>query len=453
MIFSPTNTTPPPALTWTHLFPSSAIFNCPEKPDWFRQRPAGPPDEPAPRVEVLWSDAAAVMERAGSCDGIVAFNCRNFPKDRLHAAGYVYLRHFAVLPSMENARWFVPLDSPVISSGAMSMYTPARTSARLKRAALRLAMQTRLPFWYRDHVWIAQRQMPPLERALQPLFPTQVVRLALSSGAPEGARNRKASGVIMGRDGKKLAFVKMARSAVARRIIEREAVVLKHLAGLPNVAVRAPRLLLSEEADGVALLAQAPLEGSPAPIGITQAHREFLAGMQTPLTVQAALTATAADLPERFGALPVSRPDLLEICQRVLAALREFDVPLTIVHGDFAPWNLRLHDGRISAFDWEYGEPHGLPLMDEIHYRLQTGWLLEHWGTPQAVAWLEQFAWTHPLGLNPRQVTAIAITYLLDALARLLGEGYEDQDEIIVWHRRILDRLTPQSATRPGAAA
>ena len=423
MILSPGNATPPPALTWTHLFPSSAAFNCPDRPDWFRQRPSGPPAERAPRVDVLWGDAQTVLERARECDGVVAFNCRRFPKAKLHACGYEYLRHFAVLPSLQNARWFVPLDSPAISSAAMSMYSPSRTSAKLKRAALRLAMHARLPLWYRDHVWIAQRQAPPLERAVNPLFGAKPVRWALSSGAPEGARNRKASAVVLGADGTMLAFVKLARSPIARRIIDHEGAVLKHLSGLPAVAPYAPQLLFAEEVDGIQVLAQTPLQGAVAPVGITPAHLQFLAAMQTPLTVRAADTATAADLTDRLRALPVARPELLAICQRVLPVLREFDVPLTIVHGDFAPWNLRLHNGRVSAFDWEYGEAHALPLIDEIHYRLQTGWLLEGWGAEQAVACLKEMAWQRPLGLDPRHVQAIQTVYLLDALAAAWGRG------------------------------
>lgn len=452
MILSATNITPPPALTWTHLMPSSATFNCPDRPDWFRQRPASPPVNGVQHIEVLWSNADTVLRRAPDSDGIVAFNCRKFPTRQLRGAGFNYFRHFAVLPSLQNARWFVPLDSAVLSSAAMSMYTPSRFSARLKRAALRLAMHARLPVWYKDHVWIAQRQSPPLEEALNPLFPGQKVRWALSSGAPEGARNRKASAVILAADGKRLAFVKMARSAVARRIMNHEAVVLKHLGGLASVAGLAPRVLFSDEVDGICVLAQTPLEGAPAPVGLTPAHREFLEQLQTPLIVRAADTATAAGLADRIRALPVSRPDLLHTCQRVLPVLREFQVPLTIVHGDFAPWNLRLSNGRLSAFDWEYGEPHGLPLMDEMHYRLQTGWLLEQWGTRQGITWIQQFAWERPLGLDPRHVQAIATVYLLDALARLLAEGYEDQEEIIRWHRQILDRISPQSSPRREAA-
>ena len=73
-----------------------------------------------------------------------------------------------------------------------------------------------------------------------------------------------------------------------------------------------------------------------------------------------------------------------ELALRWLARHRPVSSGRTIVHGDFAPWNLRERDGAISAFDWEYGQPSGLPLLDELHYRLQVGFLLENWSPDQA---------------------------------------------------------------------
>jgi hypothetical protein len=438
---SNSSTTPPPALTWTHLVPSTAEFHCTSAPDWFAAELAAISVAGAPRVDVLWNDAAIPFDRVAACDAIVAINSRNFPCAQLQTAGYTYLRHFAVLPSLKNARWFVPLDSPAVSSAAMSLYTPSRLSAKLKRGAVRLAMHARLPIWYHDHVWIAQREAPPIEAALNPLFPGQDVRWALSSGAPEGARNRKASALMLAPDGEMLAFVKLARSAIARQILGRETDVLNHLSRFTEIAESVPRVLFTGEMDDVRVLAQTPLQGSPAPIGLTRAHLSFLQSMQTSLTVRAADTATASEMGGRLESLGRSGQPLLAIWDDVLPVLREFDVPITIVHGDFAPWNLRLDKGRLGAFDWEYGEPHGLPLMDEIHYRLQCGWLLDEWGTLQGFKCLLELMEQHPYGLQAGCVEAIAKVYLLDALARLLGEGYDEQEDVIKWHRGVLNRL------------
>ncbi|HWE01398.1 MAG TPA: phosphotransferase [Tepidisphaeraceae bacterium] len=459
--------TPPPALTWTHLFPSTATFDCDGAPAWFAGQiahhlPADPPLspdgfalEPAQpvHVKIMWDDASAAPTCSRSHDGIVAVNCRRFPVERLHDAGFGYLRHFAAVPNLENARWLVPLDCPAISAAALSLYTPSRRSAKLKRAAVRLAMHARLPIWYRDHLWIAQRHLPPIEASLDPLLHTRHVRWALSSGAPVGARNRKASALVLAPDGQMLAFVKIARSDIARRIALREAGVLERLAQVPALRDSTPRVIFSADVDGDRLLAQTPLPGGPAPIEFTAAHAAFLALLQTPVTVRAAFTATVAQMPTRLLALSMPHPELMETYYRTLPTLQKFDVPITITHGDFAPWNLRRHDGRVGAFDWEYGEPSGLPLMDEIHYRLQSGWLLEDWSAAMAVRCLHALANRRPLGLKPPHVDAISIIYLLDALVRLIGEGYGEEQDVVAWHRDILNRLSPRWTPRKEAAA
>lgn len=46
------------------------------------------------------------------------------------------------------------------------------------------------------------------------------------------------------------------------------------------------------------------------------------------------------------------------------------ELPTCLIHGDFAPWNMRLSDGQLYVFDWEYAEPGGNPLQDFLHFHL-----------------------------------------------------------------------------------
>lgn len=449
--------TPPPALTWTHLFPSASAYACDNALAWFTVLSLPSECGGTSRVRIAWQrggDEVVPAHTADPCDGLVAVNCRGLSERSLRAAGFAYARHVAVVPNLEHARWLVPLDSPAVASAGLSLYTPSRRSAKLKRLAARAAMRARLPIWYRDHLWIAQREMPPLEASLRRLFPGEEVRIALSSGAPEGARNRKASALVIAPNGKMLAFAKLARSPIAREIAANEARVLHHLSNNPSLAGRVPLLLLDEEVDGTRVMVQTPLPGRPAPLGITAAHDEFLANLRTKVRIAASESAIAQSLPARLGALSPGREDLLDCLEAVLPVLESFQTPITVIHGDFAPWNLRLHQGELGAFDWEYGEVRGLPLIDEIHYRLQTGWLLENWNTEAAANCLRELTARCPLGLEPGQARAIVIVYLLDALARLLGEGYAQDEEVVAWHRRLLDRLLPRSgAVREAAVA
>src|SRR5205814_2134309 len=113
-------------------------------------------------------------------------------------------------------------------------------------------------------------------------------------------------------------------------------------------------------------------------------------------TKLAAETNMVASLPARIAALPTPPADIAATLERFLPTLDQMTVTSTIVHGDFAPWNLRLHRGRISAFDWEYGELDGPPLADEAHFTLQLGFQMQNWTPPQARNALMNIAVSRP---------------------------------------------------------
>jgi len=438
----------PPALTWLQLFASNATCVCdPTSPpaEWFAQMLAkfSPAQMPgAPRLLVAQGKTSAGGAELSNYDGVVAISSPGMTAQGLEAAGFAYVRRFAVMPSLTNARWFISLDSPAIAAAGFSLYTPARRSAHLKKAAARLAARMRLPIWYRDEIIVASRALPPMPQKLSELFPNQMIHLALSSGAPEPAINRKASAVVLGPGGKILAFVKIGGSDVSRRIVEHEGNILPALAAREALGQVVPRLLFGGEIDGRYLTVQTPLAGKPAPCRLTPAHRAFLKALRNGKTKPAAATQMVATLPARLSDLPMQkRQELGTILDRLMPTLQTLEVTSTVIHGDFAPWNLRIHEGRISAFDWEYGELDGLPLVDETHYLLQLGSQLHHWNIDQACACLSEIAASKPLGMIETQVSAIHAVYLIDSLVRLLNEGYDPEDEMLTWYRELLNRL------------
>jgi hypothetical protein len=118
-------------------------------------------------------------------------------------------------------------------------------------------------------------------------------------------------------------------------------------------------------------------------------------------------------------------------------------VPSTIIHGDFAPWNLRTEHGKVCAFDWEYAELDGLPLFDEFHYQLQVGYLLNDWSLDRAIALAAQMQRENDLHLSPAAVRAIQVIYLIDNLCRLFAEGYDEKEnDMVGWYCQLLQRLS-----------
>src|SRR5690606_1378655 len=122
--------------------------------------------------------------------------------------------------------------------------------------------------------------------------------------------------------------------------------------------------------------------------------------------------------------LPAAQRELL------LAALGEVrrhigdhELPASMVHGDFAPWNLRECDGQLFVFDWEYAEACGNPLQDFLHFHLipralqrrplRTGWM------PALLASARQYAdemFGPDSGVGEASGTLVT-HYLLDTIA------------------------------------
>jgi len=432
----------PPALTWACLFPTDASYLCDNAPMWFLQM-LRPFENRSRRVRVTWNNVHCGS--LSELDGQVIVNPRSRCETELHRAGFKYIRRFAVLPSLERARWFIPLDSGSISSGAFNIYTPSRRSARLKQLAAKALARTSLGLWYRDHIIVASHEIPPIERTIQELFDNQQIRLALSAGAPEPARNRKPSLAVLNTSGQIVAIAKLGNSTISTHNINHEAWVLGELNSHDPLEARVPRLLFSGEVDGQLLMVQSTLPGKPTPAQLTPAHHELLAALRCGPTIWANESNMIASLEARLINLQSSyAPRLLGALDGLRPTLASLRIPSTVVHGDFTPWNLRQHAGSIAAFDWEYAQLDGLPLIDETHFRLQVGYLLHNWSDKRAAHELHHAAAeAAPLIVMVNQAQALQCVYLIDMLARLLEEGYDPKDEMILWYRRVLRRIAP----------
>ena len=175
----------PPALSWMHLFPRDVSYQCDASvPVWMRELIGTAKPHSGRRIVQVGTSCPVEGDAFAGINSSVS-------DEQLLQAGFTHVRRFAVLPDAQRARWFVPLDSPAVSCAGFSLYSPARFSARMKVLAAKIATHLRLPIWYRDHIVIAQHAAGPIERKLGDLFPDTNFRIALSSGAPEPARNRR----------------------------------------------------------------------------------------------------------------------------------------------------------------------------------------------------------------------------------------------------------------------
>ena len=433
--------TRPRTHTWMHLLPADAAIECRGGPQWLREPLVDASAESQCRVLVDYNCMGT--EASASASALVGINCRAVNTSVLRKAGFSNICRIAVLPGWANPRWFIPLKNPAVTSAGFDLYTPARTTARLKRLAARALVHARLPFWFRDQLVIAQRQPSPLHRAMSDLFPGREISLALSSGAPEGARNRKVSAAVIDSDGTILAFLKIAGTPLARSLLEREADNLRRLSTMKGLKELAPKLLSAGEIDGFYTTSQAPLAGNVAPASFGPMHEALLRKLAGGSERNAAATRLVAELPARIASLPQAHPELSAALEQALAGLENQRLATGVIHGDFAPWNLRRAGRTIRAFDWEYGQLDGPAGLDEIHYRLQVGYLLDQWNLEKAVAEMSRTDILNRYLSQPTQSSrrALLMLYLVDMLARLFGEGYDRANDMVEWHAQLLGRL------------
>jgi hypothetical protein len=436
-----------------HLLPPEASLECDASvPEELQGLIRNASNIGGPKFRV--SDRAEPSLHADSIandEGLIAINYRSADAARLKAAGFGNVRAFAVVPSLAQARWFIPLDSPAISSSAFGIYSPTRTLARVKRFAIQAAARSGLPIWYRDRILIAQRKQSPLEAMVSAAYDGQEIRLALSAGAPEPARNRKASAAILDLNGRIRGFAKISASPLARHLLEHEASFLTMLAGNAAVCHSVPRLIASGNIDSRFVLVQAPVTGGAASLELTAAHQKFLSALSSGSPKPATATAMVTGWSRRLAALGLAAADLAKPLRQVQAALGDCLVPTTAVHGDFTPWNIRQTRDQLCCYDWEYGCADGLPLIDQTHHELQVGYLLHNWTIEKADHELHLAAQANRRFL-PTHAAALQSAYLIDVLLRLAEEGYTSANDMVSWNQKLLEQRARHMPNRGLAA-
>jgi len=432
------------ALTWMSLFPSDAAYSTLGGPDWFRDLLASARTGGGRPVLVAWDMCPSSFPDLAGYSGIVAINCHGMSARALADTGFAYVRRFAVVPRVEAARWFIPLEGRTIASAAFQLYAPFQPTARLKHLGVRAAARSGLPFWYRDQIWIAQREASPLERLLQGLAPSEAIRLAISSGTPGPAR--KPTAALLTANGRIVGYAKLACSDVSSRLVRHEAVVLQVLASRSAQPPLAPQLVIAGECEGFPVTVQTALPGHPPSRRLSTAHRRFLDGLSVDARRPAGDAGIIRSLRERIASLVLARPHLLAALDAATVALDGASLPTTIVHGDLAPWNLRAHDGEIAAFDWEYADVDGLPLLDEVQHVVQVGFFLEDRTADQVHHRLQELAVGAPLRLRPEQIRALQVISLLGILVRTLqrlDKGYTSHRWFVGRCQHLLGLLSP----------
>lgn len=149
--------------------------------------------------------------------------------------------------------------------------------------------------------------------------------------------------------------------------------------------------------------------------------------------------------------LPLIEPSYRTLLLGALAEVEQQignqELPAGMVHGDFAPWNLRINSGRLFVFDWEYAEACGNPLQDFLHFHLIPR-ALQRW--PLRTRWMPNLlAKTAEFGNNMFGADsgvgaasgALITHYLLDTVTFYINASgdFDMQHPVINTYLRLLE--------------
>lgn len=318
----------------------------------------------------------------------VVVDATNQGRRLLNDAGFRYVRQYAPLPA-RKPRLFIPLVSRKVREKGLAFHSPGSLNARLSLAAIKglnligvkrhLTKHT-ISIYARDKsVFIKNNLFEWLSQKLG--YPIHDMVIFTGSESP---RRKITVLALAGRYGKDV-VVKVADTELGEEAIEQESKALQAIEASDLVGW-VPKLVAKGKWDSYTVqIQEAALEGIQRQIPhLTTCHLEFLSRLSRisrqnvrlrDTQVWQALRSWAHTIP----LAELSRP-LRNVLRTVLSGeFAETQVTCHCTHGDFAPWNIKLREGRLFVYDWEESLSDGLALTDLFHFLYRQASLIGPW--------------------------------------------------------------------------
>lgn len=355
-----------------------------------------------------------------------------FPGDRPRVSGRGVRpatpghRRLLALPHVADVRVFLPDDARGASGAFRRARHPVglrgRTITALGTAGLRWGVGRLLP----SHVEVSAAGS--IEEELSRRFEGSV-EVAIFLG-PERA-NRKPVLQVISERGELLAVAKMGVNPLTDGLAVREAGALRRWAGVSSDVITTPELIADFTWGPHQLVAQSvlPIPHRPAPPRsqiLQRAVREIasVGGVR-----QHRLSGSPYEGSVRDQVARVADQDLRAA---ISVALRDLSTDGSILafgawHGDFSPWNVAAHEGRVLVWDWERFDDDVPVGFDALHHHFLP--LLKRDDLPEegsGLALLDEAArLLAPYDVAPAQARMVALLYLIEIGSRFAGDGQQ----------------------------
>jgi len=268
--------------------------------------------------------------------------------------------------------------------------------------------------WAQSGVALASKGPLPLEVLVAEVTGETAPAFALSLGSPD--RFRKVTAQVMRPTGEILGYIKLPLTEGATERVRHEAARLASLWGFADLRRHIPRVLHAGEWGDSYILFQSSGPAGSGPTEFGRAHEEFLLALRSAHQVEKPGSVLVEEAARSWRQLqPLLNSEWTELGEKALERARQAltgrKVSCGISHGDFAPWNTRMEDGRLFVYDWESAAWEAPLEWDRIHFHVQVSSLLG-----RTNGWVGHFERT------PKE-KAVFLLYLLNSLRPILKEG------------------------------
>jgi len=343
---------------------------------------------------------------------------------------------FRVLRRGGDPFLFLPTD-PHLGVAALDLYPAQSAKARLAKGLLRVALRLGAPTGVERCALRFGRGgafVQFLARTAK-LPAGELPRLAVLAGNPR-TEGRRFVMLVFGADDEPAAVVKAGTGDAARKLIAHETNFLQRIAArTPGVPV-----LCGTFASGVLdAFALDYFAGHPPRAQATPALAELLGAW-----VSVGRVVTVRELPawQRLLAASARAP-----LPPVVAAQGGRQCHAVLAHGDFAPWNVKVAQGRWTVLDWERGEPEGMPAWDWFHFLIQPMVLVRRDSVPALMARVERLIVSDSFSRYARQTGVLGlerewVLAYLGYCARVIRQA-DGLDRIEALERALIARWFP----------
>jgi hypothetical protein len=278
-------------------------------------------------------------------------------------------RAYTAYPNLTNVRWLLPAKQPALRrAGIGGLYQPNSLRGRALRTIIGAGA---VPG---ETVWLEEEALVRLETMLAPVIGVGTVRLAFYLGVP--APHRKVTAQALTPDGRTLAYAKIATSPLAQVAVKTERRALLRLSESAGLQGRIPKVLGTFDWHGGTILLITTGPPRPGPRELSSVHLRFCTQLFQSFGVQE--TFVESPMWTRMSEIwlrlqdgsPETLPDNLgRALERLHEELGPVSMPLSLAHGDFAPWNTRLGPRSLFVLDWERASEGMSPLYDVFNFQ------------------------------------------------------------------------------------